>query len=161
MKKIIADNEKETLSCGEELAKQLKGGEVLALYGDLGAGKTKFLQGLAKGLGVRIKVNSPTFNIMKIYRVAGNGKINTFCHIDAYRLSSGKDLDALGVEEYFYDKNTVTAIEWAERVEEILPKKRINVKIKQISGNIREIFVAGFDSKNDLTNYHKCNIIQN
>lgn len=139
MEKITTKNEKETFVFGADLAKKLKGGEVLALYGDLGAGKTKFLQGLAKGLGVKNKVNSPTFNILKIYKIKGHKTINTFCHIDAYRLSSEKDLIALGIEEYFQDKNTVTAIEWAEKIKKILPKKTIAIDIKHLSEEERII----------------------
>ena len=139
MEKLNSKNEKETLIFGENFAKKLKGGEVLALFGDLGAGKTKFLQGLAKGLGVKNKVNSPTFNILKIYKTKAGSKIKTFCHIDAYRLFSEKDLISLGVEEYFQDKNTVTAIEWAERIKKILPKKTIMVDIKHLSEDERII----------------------
>lgn len=135
MEKFSSKNEQETLAFGENFAKKLKGGEVLALFGDLGAGKTKFLQGLAKGLGIKNKVNSPTFNILKIYKTKRGSIIKTFCHIDAYRLSSEKDLIALGVEEYFQDKNTVTAIEWAENVAKVLPGKRINIKIGHIADN--------------------------
>lgn len=141
MEKITTKNEKETFTLGVSLAKKLKGGEILALYGDLGAGKTKFLQGLAKGFGVKNKVNSPTFNILKIYKVKGHKTINTFCHIDAYRLSSEKDLIALGVEEYFQDKSTVTAIEWAERIKKILPKKTIAIDIKHLSEDERKITI--------------------
>lgn len=130
MEKIITKKEKETRECGLKLAKKLKGGEILALTGDLGAGKTKFLQGLAKGLGVKSRVNSPTFNILKVYKTSGNQKIKTFCHVDAYRLNSGKDLTSLGVEEYFQDKRAVTAIEWAEKVKKILPPKTIKITIK-------------------------------
>lgn len=139
MEKITTKNEKETFAIGVNLAKKLKGGEVLALFGDLGAGKTKFLQGLAKGLGVKNKVNSPTFNILKIYKIKGDKTIKTFCHIDAYRLPSEKDLITLGVEEYFQDENTVTAIEWAEKIKKILPKKTIMVDIKHLSEEERAI----------------------
>lgn len=135
MEKLHSKNEQDTFAFGEAFVKKLKGGEVLALYGDLGAGKTKFLQGLAKGLGVKNKVNSPTFNILKIYKIKRGSKIKAFCHIDAYRLSSEKDLIALGVEEYFQDKNTVTAIEWAERIKKILPRKTITIKMEHIVNN--------------------------
>lgn len=137
----ITKSEKETFDLGLKLAKKLKGGQVLALCGDLGAGKTKFLQGLAKGLGVRAKVNSPTFNILKLYKVYQNSNIEFFCHIDAYRLSSGKDLLCLGVEECFQNKKMVTAIEWAEKVKNILPNKTIVIKIKSLSEGERKIVV--------------------
>jgi len=139
MNKYITKSEKETFTLGLKLAKKLKGGDVLALSGDLGAGKTKFLQGLAEGLGVKARVNSPTFNILKLYKISQNIKIKQFCHIDAYRLSLGKDLISLGVEEYFQDKKTITAIEWAEKVKNILPRKTHVIKIKAISEKEREI----------------------
>jgi tRNA threonylcarbamoyladenosine biosynthesis protein TsaE len=141
MEKVITKNENETFAYGFNLAQTLQGGEVLALYGNLGAGKTKFLQGLAKGLGVKGQVNSPTFNILKLYKTTGNKKIKSFCHIDAYRLNSEKDLITLGVEEYFQNKETVTAIEWAEKIKNIWPKNTIVIKIKHINEEKRELFI--------------------
>mgnify|MGYP001225705085 CR=1 FL=1 len=141
MGKIVTTNEKQTWDAGFKLGKNLQGGEVLALYGDLGAGKTKFLQGLSKGLGVKNQVNSPTFNILKLYKVIANKKIKSFCHIDAYRLQSEKDLLSLGIEEYFQDKETVTAIEWAEKIKNIWPKKTIVIKIKHLEAEKREITI--------------------
>ena len=138
MEKIITKTEKETFDQGLQLASVLRDGEVLALYGDLGAGKTKFLQGLAKGLGVKGSVNSPTFNILKLYRIKSNN-IQSFCHVDAYRLHSEKDLISLGIEEYFNDKKTVTAIEWAEKIKNIWPKNTIIIKISHLSEEKREI----------------------
>jgi len=139
MEKLITKNESETYEYGVKLATRLRGGEVLALYGDLGAGKTKFLQGLAKGLGVKTKVNSPTFNILKLYKVINNKNIKAFCHIDAYRLRSGKDLISLGVEEFFQSNEIITAIEWAEKIEKILPKGAVVIHIRNIDENTREI----------------------
>jgi len=139
MNKIITKSEIETFTYGFELAEKLQGGEVLALYGDLGAGKTKFLQGLAKGLGVKGRVNSPTFNILKLYKASSNKQIKNFCHIDAYRLNSEKDLLNLGIEEFFNDANTVTAIEWAEKINNIWPKKTIKIEIKHLTETTREI----------------------
>jgi len=139
MQKIVAKTEKETWQQGFNLAGKLKGGEVLALYGDLGAGKTKFLQGLANGLGVKTKVNSPTFNILKLYKVINNKNIKAFCHIDAYRLRSEKDLINLGVEEFFQSDEVITAIEWAEKIEKMLPKGAVVIHIGNIDENTREI----------------------
>lgn len=141
MEKIVTKNEKETKALGQILGAQFEGGEVLALCGDLGAGKTKFLQGLAKGLGIKGRVNSPTFNILKLYKINGNKNVKAFCHIDAYRLHSEKDLISLGVEEFFKDKKTVTAIEWAEKVKKIWPKNAIIIEIKHLNENSREIRV--------------------
>ena len=141
MKRITTTTEKETWQEGFNLAGELGGGEVLALMGDLGAGKTKFLQGLAKGLGVKGRVNSPTFNILKIYPVVSNKRVKQFCHIDAYRLESAQDLLSLGIEEYFQDLKTVTAIEWAERVKGLFTKKTIKIKIQHIASEKRAILI--------------------
>ncbi|MFA4941665.1 MAG: tRNA (adenosine(37)-N6)-threonylcarbamoyltransferase complex ATPase subunit type 1 TsaE [Patescibacteria group bacterium] len=146
MEKIVTKNEVETFNLGQKLAKKCHGGEVFVLNGDLGAGKTKLLQGLAKGLGVRGRVNSPTFNIIKVYKTGSaavklKNKAKFFCHIDAYRLKSGKDLKVLGVEEFFNSSDTVTAIEWGERVKSVWPQGAVVIEIRQISGNSREIIV--------------------
>ena len=145
MTKIVTNSSHETFKLGFKFGQTLKGGEVLALQGNLGAGKTCFLQGLAKGMGIKDKVNSPTFNILKVYKISGKIKTKTspqfFCHIDAYRLRDERDLVSLGVEEFFSDLKIVTAIEWAEKVKKILPKKTIVIDIKQISEDQREISI--------------------
>jgi len=145
MTKTITNSSQETFKLGLEFGQTLKGGEVLALQGDLGAGKTCFLQGLAKGMGIKDKVNSPTFNILKVYKISGRIKTKTspqvFCHIDAYRLRDERDLISLGIEEFFSDFKTVTAIEWAEKVKKILPKRMIAITIKQLSESQREISI--------------------
>lgn len=140
-KDIIVNNENETYKQGSSFALKLEKGENLALYGNLGAGKTKFLQGLANGLGVKETVNSPTFNILKIYRVCGHKKIKQFCHVDAYRLNSEKDLISLGIEEYLADPEIVVAIEWAEKIEKILPKDAWIIKLSFISENKRKLSI--------------------
>jgi len=97
----------------------------------LGAGKTTFTQYLAKALGVKQTVNSPTFNIIKIYKIKNQkSEIRNLVHIDAYRLHSPQELTALGIEEYFNDERTVTVIEWADKVKPILPKNSIFIKFK-------------------------------
>jgi len=140
---IITNSSRETFETGFKLGQELKGGEVLALQGNLGAGKTCFLQGLAKGMGIKDKVNSPTFNILKVYKIPGKIKAKIspqiFCHIDAYRLRDEKDLISLGIEEFFSDQKTVTAIEWAEKVKKIWPKKTTIISIKNLSEDKREI----------------------
>lgn len=139
-KKMVSKNEKETKKIATDLAKQLKGGEILMLTGDLGAGKTTFLQELAKRIGVQERVNSPTFNIMKLYKPK-NKTIKVFCHIDAYRLDSGKDLKVLGIDEIWGNDDTVTAVEWAEIIKDIYPNHYIKVDIKHISENERELTI--------------------
>jgi tRNA threonylcarbamoyladenosine biosynthesis protein TsaE len=145
MRIIKIENEKETFSLGMELGRNCCGGEVFALCGNLGAGKTKLTQGIAAGLGVAGRVNSPTFNILKVYRVTANKnlgkKIKTLCHIDAYRLESGRDLEALGIREFFDSAATVTVIEWAEKVKEIWPKGIRVIKIETGAKERRRIKV--------------------
>lgn len=145
MKQIITKNSQETFDLGLKFGQSLKGGEILALQGNLGAGKTCFVQGLAKGLGIKDKVNSPTFNILKVYKIASNIKKRispqVFCHIDTYRLRDERDLISLGIEEFFHDQKTITAIEWAEKVKKILPKKTIDLYFKQIDEDTREIII--------------------
>lgn len=130
MKEFITHSAEETFSLGEDIAKTCHGGEVILLLGDLGAGKTCFTQGLAHGLGGKGKVNSPTFNLMKIYKI----KTGVLCHIDAYRLNSGNDLIAIGLDDYLGKKDAVVVIEWAERVKDIWPKNKIKIEIKNIIG---------------------------
>lgn len=127
--KYLSKSEKQTKKIAERLAKKLKGGEVIALTGNLGAGKTTFIQGLAKGLKIKKNVNSPTFVLMKIYPVE-NSCVLYLCHIDAYRIKNPMELADIGALEYFRDKNTVSIIEWADKIKSILPKKNIEIIIK-------------------------------
>ncbi|MBI2099293.1 tRNA (adenosine(37)-N6)-threonylcarbamoyltransferase complex ATPase subunit type 1 TsaE [Candidatus Uhrbacteria bacterium] len=138
MKIIKTKSEKETMKAAAKFAGRLKGGEVVALHGDLGAGKTAWVKGMAKGFGVKEQITSPTFVLMKCYRVKKSeirnpkSEINfksqfskNFCHIDAYRLKGANELLAIGVEEYLGAPDTITAIEWAERVEDTLKDKKV------------------------------------
>ncbi len=138
--KFIAKTEKQTFAYAQKLAAKLKGGEVLCLTGDLGAGKTVFTKGIASGLGITKIITSPTFVLMKVYGIK-NENIKHLIHIDAYRLSHGDDLEAIGALDYFGKPNCLTIIEWPERVSEILPKEKIDVKIKILKDNNREISV--------------------
>jgi len=126
----------ETFDFGFAIGKLCQGGEVFLLNGDLGAGKTSFLQGLGSGLGIKTRINSPTFNILKLYKARASkddARLLNFCHIDAYRLNSGKDLENIGLSDYLEDKKTVTAIEWADRVKSIWPKSYTKINL-EISG---------------------------
>lgn len=136
--KIITLSEKQTISLGKKIARQLKGGETIALVGELGAGKTIFTKGIATGLGIKKIITSPTFVLMKVYHINNpclsgrqeQSTINNLVHVDAYRLKSGQDLIDIGINDYLGQKDTLTIIEWANQVDSILPKNAIFVKIK-------------------------------
>ncbi len=129
---------KEVKELAENLAKSLEGGEVLALYGDLGSGKTTFTQFLAKALGVEKRIPSPTFVVMRKYDKMKLEGVSLH-HYDLYRLDNLDEIKDLGIEDDFKDQKTICVIEWPERAEEILPKDRINLKFKVVSENEREI----------------------
>ena len=118
--KIISKNEQDTINFALDLAKKLPGGTVLGLVGDLGAGKTTFTKGLAQGLGVKQNVNSPTFVLMKIYPVRGHKTIKHLVHIDAYRLTSAADLEAIGAQDWLGREDTVAVVEWADLIRDFL-----------------------------------------
>ena len=128
---ITLDDEAATLEYGRHLAHSLSGGMVVTLQGDLGAGKTTLVKGLAEGLGIREVITSPTFVLMRFYDT-GNKDIKRLCHIDAYRLTSAQDLQMIGVEEYINNPDTLTVIEWPERVEGIIPEGAITIIFDEI-----------------------------
>lgn len=125
MQKIFyTKNAEETKELAARLVKTWKGGDVVGLVGDLGAGKTTFVQGVAKALGVKRVVRSPTFLRMQVYRIRNYELgIMNFVHIDAYRIKNPEQLLELGLEDYLGRKNTLIVIEWAEKIKKILPKK--------------------------------------
>lgn len=113
-------NERETFRLAAHFSKKLRGGEVLGLIGDLGSGKTTFVRGLARALGITGVIRSPTFTLMHIYNIKKHPNIKHLVHIDAYRLRSARELAGIGVEEYLGRADTVTIIEWADRVQSLL-----------------------------------------
>jgi len=129
---VITKSALETQKLGEKIGCDLKPGTILALYGELGSGKTTFIQGIAKGLGIKKRVISPTFVFMKQYG-------SHFYHIDLYRIEKLEDTKSLGLEEIFTDLDGIIAIEWAEKIKKILPKKRIDIYFDYISENQRKI----------------------
>ena len=123
---INSYKEEDTFSFGEELGKKAVPGEIYALCGDLGVGKTVFTKGLAKGLGITESVCSPTFTIVQIYE---EGRLPLY-HFDVYRIGDPEEMDEIGYEDYFYGDG-LTMIEWANLIEEILPKKRKEITIEK------------------------------
>lgn len=124
--RFLLKNEKATAVLAKKLAARLRGGEIIALVGDLGAGKTTFTQSLARALGVKQTVNSPTFVVLKLYQ-ARRRAIKNLVHIDVYRLDGVRDLAAIGWAD-FQDKNSVIVIEWADKAAALLPPSTIWLK---------------------------------
>ncbi|NLK27415.1 MAG: tRNA (adenosine(37)-N6)-threonylcarbamoyltransferase complex ATPase subunit type 1 TsaE [Clostridiales bacterium] len=124
--KIESFSSGDTYQLGVRMGKQAKAGEVYCLNGDLGVGKTVFTQGFAKGLGIEGPVNSPTFTILQEYK----GDRLPLYHFDVYRISDIEEMEEIGYDDYFFGEG-VCLIEWAERIEEILPKNYIVITIKK------------------------------
>lgn len=124
---IIESNSSDmTHDIGEKIAKQLNKGDILCLDGDLGAGKTMFTQGIARGLGIEDYVNSPTFTLIQEYE---DGRLPLY-HFDVYRISDLSEMDELGYEEYFYGDG-VCLVEWGCLIKELFPDNTIFVKIEK------------------------------
>ena len=116
-RELIIKNENETRDFALNLAEELEAGNVLALIGDLGTGKTALTKYIAQGLGIRDSIVSPTFTIVREYT---GGRLPLY-HFDVYRLADSEEMFNIGAEEYFYEKDGVCVIEWADIVEDILP----------------------------------------
>ena len=133
----VSSASEQTRAIAATLASALRGGDVVVLSGDLGAGKTTFVQGAAEALGVKVRVTSPTFVLMREYE--GRARV---VHVDVYRLSSLQELIDLGYEELFAT-DTVTFIEWGDAVSGLMPSDRIEVDIQQLDGEERRITIGG------------------
>ena len=136
--KIISRSEADTERAGEALAKGLPGGVVVKLYGGLGAGKTAFVRGMARGMGLNCRVSSPTFTIVNEY--SGSGR--ELLHFDMYRLGGAQELLDIGWDDYLA-RDAVIAVEWSENVEEIFDGGEIAVRIEKRSDSEREITIEG------------------
>ena len=128
----------QTQKLAQKIADNLCGSEVIALYGQLGSGKTVFVQGLAKTLGIKARIVSPTFIFLRSYPFVLKNKKLIFHHVDLYRTESLRDYQSLGLEELF-SKDSIVAIEWAEKIKRFLPQKRIDVVIEVIDKKTRRI----------------------
>ncbi len=138
---IATSNRNETILLGERIGKSLKAGDIVALSGELGAGKTTLIQGIAKGLGIRDWVTSPTFTIINEFK----GRIDLY-HVDLYRIDRMEDALDVEIEEYF-TKGGVTVIEWAEKIKPLLPDNTIEINIEIISDNKRKIEIKGLEMR--------------
>ena len=138
---FVANSERETEELGARLAERLEPGAVIAFTGDLGAGKTAFTRGLARGLGISERVTSPTFTIVNEYE---GGRLPLF-HFDMYRLGSSDELFDIGWEDYLA-RGGVCAVEWSENVADALEEDAISVEIRRgTSENQRVIAVEGVE----------------
>lgn len=146
MKKVKTHGPQETQDIALKLSKKIllkkpkKSAVVLALQGDLGAGKTTFVQGFALGLGIQEKVLSPTFILMRRFDI-DSFIFKNFYHIDCYRLENEKDLEVLGFKEILNNPENIIAIEWPEKISNILPQKVIEIKFKHLIENKRTLTI--------------------
>lgn len=132
---FLSKSAEETISIGESFSKKLFGGSIVALYGELGSGKTHFVKGVAKGLGIKKQITSPTFVISQQFK----GKDLTLIHFDLYRISNFSELEDLGWYDLINSKNIII-IEWPEKIEhELLNHSVIKIYLKYIDENSREI----------------------
>lgn len=144
---ILTKSEKETQKFAKDFAKSLKSGDILALGGDLGSGKTAFTKGIASALGISDIVTSPTFVILKNYEIknkkpaspAGGSKIKNLIHIDCYRLTDIEDAKSIGLQEYFELPDNIIVIEWAENIKFILPNRTKYIGFENLGKDKRKI----------------------
>ncbi len=139
-KTVITNNARQTQKLGEELAMNL-GANFLALFGDFGSGKTTFAQGFARGLRIKERVISPTFVIVREHIL----KDQTFYHIDLYRVQTADDIEGLGLEEIFNDSDNIIVVEWAEKIKDSLPKKRMEIYFEHLKENQRKITFKNYE----------------
>ena len=170
MKKFISNNPEESRKLAQDFTKEILtapmsrrdldiGAVVLALVGDLGSGKTAFAQAFAEAIGVREKIKSPTFVITKKYQIpksppaapersyGGRGKNNKtrlkyFYHFDVYRIHNEKEILNLGWEEIIKNQANIVLVEWADKIEKILPKNCVKIMFKHLKGDGREITIS-------------------
>lgn len=146
---FITNSVLETQKLAENFSKKIKKGDFIALYGDLGSGKTTFVQGVAKGLGITKRILSPTFTIVRQYKIKNqkskikntDQKLKMFYHIDLYRTQTVLDIKSLGMKEILADRNNVVFIEWAEKMQNLLPKERIDIKFEYLEDDKRKITI--------------------
>ncbi len=131
---------KSTQQIAQNLAKKYQAGAIIALSGDLGAGKTTFVQGFAKGLGIKDQIISPTFVLIRQHQLPDSEKM--LYHIDLYRLEGEPNITELGIKELLEGSDLVL-IEWAEKIKDQLPKKTIFINIEKISEDERKIEIRG------------------
>jgi len=134
--KYISDSEMQTETIAAGLAARLPRGSVVCLNGDLGAGKTVFSRGFARGLGITEPISSPTYTIVQEYKLLDRGFLY---HLDLYRIGNSVSALAFGVDEFLNDNNSIALVEWPERIADIVPPGATVINIRHLSDNRREI----------------------
>ena len=134
---IITHSERETEAAGAALAAKLPDGAVVAMYGELGSGKTAFVRGMARGMGIGCRVSSPTFTIVNEYE----GE-RTLIHFDMYRLGSADELWGIGWDDYL-DRGAVCAVEWSENVQDAFTGNEVTVRFEKLGADERRITIGG------------------
>lgn len=131
----------DTESIASRVVHSLGNSRVIGLIGELGAGKTVFVKGVAKALGVRALIQSPTFVIMRVYPLTDNA-FRTLVHVDCYRLAGSADLTAVGLSDYLDDSSTLTVIEWADKIPELMPSEAVKIHMTAAGPSERRILVV-------------------
>ncbi len=139
-KNFISNNSNETIIIAQDLASRLTGDEVICLYGDLGSGKTVFAKGIIQFFIPNQRILSPTFIIVRHYQTV-NKKIKNIYHADLYRIEKEGDLDAICLNEFIGQPDSIVIIEWAERLGKFLPQKRIDTRLRTLSDYSRLIII--------------------
>lgn len=145
--KVVTNNPNQTKKLGENLAKKiLKNGParkaaVLGLFGNLGSGKTTFLQGFGKGLGIKEKILSPTFIIFRKIKIPNQKNFSYFYHFDCYRIKKQKEILELNFKKIISDPKNIVAVEWPEKISGILPESLIRLKFRFVDKNSREVII--------------------
>ncbi len=135
--KSLAETEKFARKFLEDLKPKQDGATVVGFYGDLGSGKTTFVQAIGRQLGIKESIQSPTFVIMKKF-IIHNSNFKFFFHLDAYRLDSGEELQKLGFNELLTNSKNLILIEWANQVADILPANHLKLSCQFVDENTRE-----------------------
>ena len=138
---MILKNINDTEKFAKELIDKLLPGDIICLVGDLSAGKTTLSKYIIKALGINDEVISPTFNYVKEYNIKNNDKIHKIYHFDVYRIKSTEELLEIGFYDYINDKNSIKIIEWADIIEDEIPKNAKWIYINIINENTREIII--------------------
>lgn len=137
---FLSHSEAETEAFAAKLAARFPRGKILTLYGDLGAGKTVFARGFARGLGITEPISSPTYTIIQEYPLPDYG---WFYHLDLYRINNSESALMFGVDEFLSDPESVVLMEWPERIQDILPANTIKINIRHLTDTERELVVTG------------------